>query len=154
MKKTLRRIILPLASLLFVAAGISSCEKNYYSGADFFTDEYTVENARAWEYNERYQRYEFIFDNDNIDSYIIRYGGVIGSVYVDEIAGNTTVTTLKQLPFVQTYYYDNLDEYITETISFDISLGSIAFYIQTSVPDMGLAELQRYRFKVNVFFRD
>ncbi|MCC8173891.1 MAG: hypothetical protein LIO65_05800 [Odoribacter sp.] len=109
---------------------------------------------RDWKWNELYNRFECVKAWTAIDEYVYEVGAVQAGVFVvEQVAGssNETYETLKMLPFVQTYYAEN-DYNYTETISYDLSLGAITFYIQTSDPLYDPVFLDDYTFKVNIIW--
>lgn len=147
------------AFVLFFAFVLTACtEEKYYSeyyvGAEISTEVIEIP-VRSWEWNSVYNRYEYVLPYPEIDDYIYEYGVVQASVFVQEegmYEGKPiTFETLKTLPFVQSYYSTPTYTY-TETISFDISPGSISFYIQASDLSDTDEYLQTYYFKVSTFY--
>ncbi|MCD8184983.1 MAG: hypothetical protein LUD68_00540 [Rikenellaceae bacterium] len=151
------------ALTLLLSAGLSSCEgdKHYYEvGADLYTEIISVQ-PRDWSWNAQYERYEAIFDWDEIDRYMYLKGSVTAGVYVTETAYENgrpyDYEVLRSLPFVHTYYDGNNNEIYTRTIGFDIGYasppGQITFYIQDSdLREFG-TPTATYRFKVTLIWR-
>lgn len=138
--------------LLLAGLGLTGCGNDYYEDGvvQMYTDHFTVE-AEDWRWNPRYERLEYVHEWRAIDNYMYEQGAMTCGVYITEENGRDRYEVLHSLPFVQTYP-DGGATY-TVTIGYDISPGSIAFYIQ----DSDLMELdveQDYTFKISLIWRE
>ena len=156
MKKIMTLAGMGLLLSLF-SLGFTGCVEE--AGTQMKTQIITVE-PRDWYWNPLYERLEAVFDWDQIDQYMYERGGVIAGVYINErLENGSTMTVLRSLPFVHTYY-DNYNNLIyTRTFGFDVSLpsrppGQVAFYIQDSDLSDGIIIDGNYQFKVTIFWED
>lgn len=132
---------------LFMVVGLTSCED--YGDTEMNTRHFTV-HLRDWDWNDVYKRYECQIDFSAINRRILDEGEVQGSVYITETGyGNRVREVIKPLPFVQSYEEGKVT--YTETISFDVSLRNITFYIQASDLSDTDKYLTDYQFKVTIF---
>lgn len=161
MKKRFLKLFLPLAALACIAMTVSSCSDDkhyyYYEGANFTTVTYTI-NRNKWEWNDDYERYEYVARCPEITDYIFEEGTVTGGVFItedgyDDKGRPVSFEVVKTLPFVQSYYDVPADVTYTETISFDYTPGWVAFYIQASDLSDTDEYLATYDFKLNIFYQ-
>ena len=145
MKKIYHKLKISLLALLIII-GVSGCEIN--DGVDLDVRVFTVD-VSDWSWNQNYQRYECMFLFDEITEYIYNEGFINAQVYISEVNRNGNYETLKPLPFVQTYLTATRTTY-TETISYDVSPGSILFSIQSSDLTDNSQWLNTYSFKVSI----
>ena len=146
MKKIYHTLKVSLLFLL-ITVGVSSCE--IHDGVDLDVHVLTVD-INDWIWNSNYQRYECAFRFDELTAYIYDEGFVNAQVYIwEKDRGSNEYETLKPLPFVQTYLTGARVTY-TETISYDVSPGSILFSIQSSDLSSNSQYLDRYSFKVSI----
>jgi len=120
MKKTIN--ILFFIIILF---SLASCEIEDSSVESF---SFAV-NAKDWEWNPTYGRYEVFYDFPELTKRVYENGVVVGAIFVNE----GSVETQTSLPYSQTYVSPT-GTYV-ETISFDTAMGrmpTICFYIQRS----------------------
>ena len=109
-------------------------------------------NVDSWWWNPSFGRFEYMFDAPKITNTIYANGLVHAGVFIKEMGtGGKEYEVLKMLPFVQTYPDGDTYTY-TETISYDISPGSIMFTIQCSDLYTGDEFLQTYEFKVSILY--
>ena len=136
-------------SLLFllITVGFSSCEFNEV-GVDLDVYNITVYKD-DWAWNPDIKRYECLFEFNEITENVYKNGFVHAQVFVLEGRGSNTYQTLKPLPFVQSYEPVGRVPY-TETISYDVSPGSILFSIQMSDLSNTYQWLNTYSFKVSI----
>ena len=139
---------------LLTMTGLTGCEFNeYHTGAGMETTKFTV-LGNDWVWNQRYSRYEYTFDWNEIDEYMFEQGVVTAGVYITEFYDNSNQTyeVLRSLPFVHTH--PNRTGTFTQTIGFDISYPSreITFYIQSSDLSSISPILDNYQFKVSIFW--
>ena len=160
MKKTFLFALLLLAGL----ATFSSCDELDDKGVDMRTETFDVYQDE-WGWNAAADRFEVIFDYDEIDSYMYEHGSIVGAVYITEKDEQTggTFEVVHPLPYTYSYRRQlpgGTTEEITETISFNAMPGTsrypgtIAFYIQTSSQASSAQWLSNYTFKVTTFWRD
>ena len=133
--------------LMLIAAGFSSCEINDV-GVELDVHILTVE-INDWEWNPSFRRYECLFIFDEITEDVYLNGFVNAQVFVLENDGGISYETLKPLPFVQSYF-DAARVPYTETISYDVSPGSILFSFQLSDLQNNSQWLKRCKFKVSI----
>jgi hypothetical protein len=119
----------------------------------FFFDTGGSNSSYNWIYNDIYRRYECLADFPALTEDIYTYSMIHAGVYVYEIGYENgkeeEFEVLKMLPFVHTYI-DRDGVIYTETISYDVTPGSVMFQIQTS--DLLYPEFYspRYEFKVTL----
>ena len=149
MKKTgllLKIFLIISVTMCYTSCTVEDCKcspdmKTMYFKVDF----------EDWWWNSNFERFEYMFDVPDITNNIYNKGLVHAGVFIIEIGqGGKKYEVLKPLPFVQTYA-DGSYTY-TETISYDISPGSILFNIQASDLYAGDEFLQTYNFKVSILY--
>lgn len=158
MKKIITRTLSLLCAGLFAGVLLTGCEGDTYyeDGTDMWTDQFTVLKDH-WVWNERYERYEYIRDWNEIDEYMYEEGVVNCGVFITELTedGRDKYEVLRSLPFVHSYA-DRFGTY-TQTIGYDIAYGSnnryIAFYIQASDLSGDRPAVDNYTFKITLFWR-
>lgn len=124
-----RRILLMISAAMFAVSALSltSCtkEENGEMGSASMTVEEIDVHPNDWRWNDNLGRYEAFKRTNMIDWRMFNRGTVTAGLFLTE--GNTE--TLKSLPFIEPF---NNSLNLTSTISFDISIGEIAFYYQLS----------------------
>lgn len=144
--------------LLLAGIALTGCGDRYDRDGklvDMATDQFTV-RAEHWIWNEYYRRLEYVRDWKAIDNYMYENGAVSCGVFIREqtAGGRNEYEVLRALPFVHTYFDEVNQKNYTRTIGYDITPGSIAFYIQDS--DLAYIEGadQDYTFKATLFWRE
>jgi len=132
--------------LMLITVGFSSCEYNEGVELDVHV---LIVRFNDWVWNPEIKRYECLFEFDAITEKVYESGFVHAQVFVLEGRGSNKYQTLKPLPFVQSYEPVGRVPY-TETISYDVSPGSILFSIQLSDLSNTYQWLDEYSFKVSI----
>ena len=157
MKKISQKILL----ILLITVSFSGCiKKEYYedyhdhyynvNGVELAVYNFTID-INDWVWNTTIQRYECLRSFKEITKDIYENGYVNAQIFVwEEERDGSEYETLKPLPFVQSYYDRDNDVTYTETISYDISPGSILFSIQSSDLRDDDRWLIDYDFKVSI----
>lgn len=151
MRKNLFRLFALILTLALAGGILSSCSDDNYYYEEYYDQNFETLSFEVrrdhWVWNDEDGRYEYFFnDVPQINSNAMDKGAVVGKVIIRE--GNYDVA--KPLPFVHSYIDEFGIEY-TETISFDYSVGSVGFYIQTS--DLQTTYLDTYNFRINIFYK-
>jgi hypothetical protein len=151
MKKTMTKTITKALFLLFAGILLTGCDPDdFKSGTEMYTHQFTVE-ANHWEWNQLYNRYEYIWNWEEMDNYMYEQGVVTAGVYMwEKLPDGSDYEVLRSLPFVHTYS-DRAGTY-TRTIGFDISGEYVAFYLQSSDLGQTHAAPQSLAFKVTLFW--
>ena len=155
MKKTgllLKIFLIFSLTMCFTACTVveeCNCGKQYIP--DLKSLFFTVD-VKDWWWNGNLGRYEFQFNAPDITNNIYENGLVHAGIFIWESGSGGNYEVLKSLPYVQSYYDARYDITYTETISYDISPGSILFCIQLSDLYSGDEFLQTYEFKVSLLY--
>ena len=159
--KTICHILKISIFFLIITFGFSGCIKKEYfedyhdhhyyeTGVELSVYNFTI-GINDWVWNSAIQRYECVRNFKEITKDIYEEGFVNAQIFVwEKNRDGSEYETLKPLPFVQSYYDDVEDVTYTETISYDISLGSILFSIQLSELWSTDEWLDDYEFKVSI----
>ncbi|MDR1756783.1 MAG: hypothetical protein LBR65_07505 [Culturomica sp.] len=141
-------------SALFCGLVLAATGCNLEEDSVEIVTEHIFVNYRDWAWNDFYARWECLVEWPYLTEDVYNEATVIGSVYVNETDANDRVyTTSKNLPFVHTFQDDNY-RIFTETISFDVSPGTLCFYVQNDDLDSRREPVQdEYEFKVTAIWR-
>ena len=153
MKKILT--VLGMGLLTFsVWGGFTSCEGDTYyeTGAQVWTTNDFLVEGRHWEWNSWTQRYEAVYEWDELDDYGYDYDLVVAQIYMNRNNGNgTTTEVLRALPYVFNTYVGT-QEY-TYILGYEIERGRpglITFYIQAPENVNESVFLINYKFKISL----
>lgn len=171
MKRVRRLAVLPLMALVVAVSFFGCSDKKYYEeyyvteGTQILTKFYTI-YLRDLVWNNEYSRWEYIAAFNELTEEKYEQAVVQAGVFIDEkdyYNPNLSNETLKTLPYLRSYMINgDPDDTFTETISYDISPGSIAFYVQASDLDNTPPNLndgmpfntQKYEFKVSIIWEE